>query len=368
MVAKKILKAFSFAAEAKTGAFFTVRGVLNSVVHLAIFLLGGISPGFAQTNVITNFEFMWDESRPYTILDKVRFSNGQFIQIAEGKVTGQAYLQPMREECEYKRLEVRNGASGSLQYISGACDGVVHIRAAYPDEKNAKLAIVTTNCGGTMCHSWNDHFIVFLGETGIRVTRVGSSFYGPKHKMTKYGFGFDGQRLNRSSVINFYDGTENELGDLVPSTRVFVKQGSYVDTRFGKKYLQFVGEHPDLVLGDEQVRAALVQKIKPEKFRAFRASMSGPGSSSVHNGRFLVMNACMKSNCPWEFGSVVLDGFTGALHILRFVPDENIFDHASSIPPKEEVDGYWLSEIDTQQKFQLSIKGSRVKAIKHLTR
>lgn len=257
---------------------------------------------------------------------------------------------------------MRNGNSGSLQYISGACDGIVHIRAAYPDEKNAKLAIVTTNCGGTMCSTWNDHYVVFLADSGIRVIRVGTSFYGPKNKMTKYGFAFDGQRLSRSSVINFYDGTENSLGDLLPSTRVFVKQGSYVDIRFDKRFLQFVGEHPDTVLGDEQLRASIVQKIKPERFRAFRAAMSGPGSSYVHNGRFLVMNGCMKSNCPWEFGAVVLDGFTGVLNIMRFAPDENVFDHASSGILKSDVDGYWLSEIDTQQKYDLSIEGGRLRA------
>ncbi len=342
------------------GAFFLMKKVWG--LPVAFLLLGFIASAHAQPNGGPNSEFMWDESQPYTVLDKVRFSNGQFIQVAEGKVTGQSYIQPVREECEYKRLEVRNGNSGSLQYISGACDGIVHIRAAYPDEKNAKLAIVTTNCGGTMCSTWNDHYIVFLADSGIRVTRVGTSFYGPKNKITKYGFSFDGQRLSRSSVINFYDGTENDLGDLLPSTRIFVKQDGYVDVRFDKKFLRFVGEHPDTVLGDEQVRASVVQKIKPERFRAFRTAMSGPGSSHVHNGRFLVMNGCMKSNCPWEFGTVVLDGFTGALNVVRFAPDENVFDHASSVPLKNDVDGVWLGEVDTQQKFRLSIEGGRLRA------
>jgi hypothetical protein len=72
----------------------------------------------------------------------------------------------------------------------------------------------------------------------------------------------------------------------------------------------------------------------------------------------------MKSNCPWEFGAVVLDGFTGALHIMRFAPDENIFEQASSQPIKENVDGNWLSEVDTQQRFRLTIDGGRLRATK----
>lgn len=356
-VIKKIIKAGST-------ALFSMKGIVKSVALLPLLCLVSVPSGIAQTKDSASFEFSWDEDRPYTTLDKVRFANGQFIQVAEDKLTEKTYLRPMRDECEYRRLEVRNSSSGSLQYVSDACDGIVHIRAAYPNINNAKLAIVTTNCGGSMCSSWNDHFVVFLGESGVKVTRVGSSFYGPKNKRTKYGFGFDGKQLSRSSITNFYDGTENNLGDLVPSTRVFVNQEGYVDTRFNKKFLWLVGEHPDTAMGDEQARSVIVQKIQPERFRDFRAAMSGPGWSSVHNGRFIVMNACMKSNCHLEFGSVVIDGFTGAMHILRFSPEDNIFDQASSIPLKKEVDGRWLSEVDTRQKIQLSIEDGRLRATK----
>lgn len=306
-------------------------------------------------------DFTWDESQPYKIIDRVRFANGDFIQVAEGKVTGQT----VKDQCEFKRLEVRSGSSGSLQYITDACDSLVHIRAAYPDQKNAKLAIVTTNCGGTICSNWSDHFIVFLGEPGIRVVRVGTSHNGPKNKITKYDFGFDGPRLSRSTVSNFYDGSENNLGDLIPSTRLFIRQGQYIDRRFDKKYLKFVGEHPDEVLGDADVRGNIVGKMKPEKFRSFRAAMSGPGSSSIANGRFLVMNACMKSNCPFEFGSVVLDGFTGALHVMRFNPNENLVEHVSSKPLDPDLDSTWLDEVDTQYKFRLSIENGRLRAVKN---
>jgi len=305
--------------------------------------------------------FAWNEEQEYQLLEKVKFTNGDFIQVAEGEL--QNYK--LREECKNKRLEVKRESTNSLLYVSGACDGMVHIRAAYPTPKNAKLAVVTTNCGGTACNTWNEHFIVFIGDSGIQVVKVGSSFYGPKNKRTQYEFIFSGQRLVGSTAQNFYDGTENDLGDLVPSTRMFIQQGAFVDLRFEKRFLAFIGEHPDSVLGDAQTRSELVEKIKPDQFRAFRAAMSGPGSSSVFNGRFLVMNACMKSNCPYEFGSVVLDGFTGTLHVMRFNPDDNHFDYASTKKLNEAVDGPWLEEIDTQDRYSLRIKSGRLQAIKN---
>ena len=318
-----------------------------------------ISPtNHAQKLTGTTFEFSWDEGQPYKTIEKVKFANGDFIQVAEGKTNRQF----IKEICEYKRLEVRRGTTGAVQYTSDACDSVVHIRAAYPDTKNAKLAIVTTNCGGTMCRAWNDYFVVFLNEAGIRVTRLGTGFYGTRNKQTKYQFSFNGQKLSQSLISNFYDGKENNLGDLIASTRYFIPQGEYVDTRLNKKYLKFVGQHPEVVLSDIHVREKLVSKIQPERFRAIRAALSGPGVSSISNGRFIVMNACMRSNCTYEFGAVVLDGFTGALHAIRFNPDEQLVEHVSTEPLDPNVDGIWLSEIDTQQRFDLSIEHGRIRA------
>ena len=329
------------------------------LIFLAIFGLS--SSVHAEAPIAKKSDFTWNDNQEYKIFDKVRFVNGDFIEVAEGKVSGQR----LKENCELKRLEVKREAPRSLLFISNACDAIVHIRAAYPDAKNAKLAVVTTNCGGTICHGYSDHFIVFMGDSGINIARIGTSFIGPKNKPTKYEFGFDGQRLSNALVSNFYDGSENELGDLIASTRVFIKQGDFVDLRFNKKFLNLVGEHPDVAMGDRDVRSLLVSTIKPERFRSFRSAMSGPGSSSVHNGRFLVMNACMKSNCPFEFGSVVIDGFTGAMHVLRFSPDENIFDQASSHSVNEKIDADWLDAIDTQEKYQLSIKNGRIRAKKN---
>lgn len=334
---------------------------IYTAISIAIGFAAFVAHAQVQKTPPNSVEFTWSEDQDYKIVDKVRFANGDLIQVAEGKL--QNYK--LREVCEYKRLEVKRESTNSLLYVSGACDGIVHIRAAYPNPKNAKLAIVTTNCGGTACNTWNEHFIVFIGDSGTRVVKVGSSFYGPKNKRTQYEFNFNGQRLVGSMVRNFYDGTENDLGDLVPSTRMFIQQGAFVDLRFEKRFLSFVGEHPDTVLGDAQVRAELVQKMKPDRFRAFRAAMSGPGSSSVFNGRFLVMNACMKSNCPYEFGSVVLDGFTGALHVMRFNPDDNYFDYASTRTLNEQIDGPWLEEIDTQERYRLSLKSGRLHAVKN---
>jgi hypothetical protein len=310
---------------------------------------------------IFDVDFEWSPHNDFKFVDKVVFANGDLIEVAEGASPG----VKLDYACEIKRVEVREKKTNQLKFVSPACDGIVFIQAAYPSLENAKLAIVTTNCGGTMCSSWSDHFVFYLGQdNSMRVANLGSSYYSPKDKPTTYKFGFEGPRLNKAVVENFFDGDENSLGDKLSSTRVFHEEAGFVDLKFRKEFYKFIGDHPDAVLGDANARSGLIKNITPEVYKSFRASMSGPGYSSVVRGRYLVMNACMKSNCPWEFGSVILDGFDGSMHIVRFSPDQNIFDYASSSKSLREDDSYWLDAIATPDGFRLYIESGALRLIK----
>lgn len=321
-----------------------------------------VKPDLSSDGLQTfDVDFNWSPHDDFKFVDKVVFANGDLIEVAEGESPG----IKLDYACEIKRVEVREKKTNQLKFVSPACDGIVFIQAAYPSLENAKLAIVTTNCGGTMCSSWSDHFVFYLGQdNSMRVANLGSSYYSPKDKPTTYKFGFEGPRLTKAVVENFFDGDENSLGDKLSSTRVFVEEAGFVDLEFRKEFYKFIGNHPEAVLGDENARANLIKNITPEVYKSFRASMSGPGYSSVVKGRYLVMNACMKSNCPWEFGSVVLDGFDGSMHVVRFSPDQNICDFASSNKSLREDDSYWLDAIVAPEGFRLYIESGALRLIK----
>ncbi len=338
---------------------------MTSVTRKALCLLVGLLAGFtatvhAQTNPTITFDFTWNNQQAGASLSRVRFASGDFIQVATGKLPGRA----LNDTCEYKRLEVRDGTSGYLKLVGEICDDIVNIEAVYPDAKNAKVALVTANCSGTICNEWSEYYVIFLGQYGIQIAQVGIGFFGPKGRPTQYDFAFDGQRLSRARIRNLYDGSKNALGDLLPSTRTFGPHREFIDIRFKPELAKFIGEHPDTVLGDAAARARLVKEIKPDRFRAFRDSMSGPGTSTVRDGRFLVLNACQKSNCPNVFGSVVLDGFTGNLHLMRFATDDGFFDYAAATPFNPAIDSAWLDHVDTQDRFQLKVEAGRLRATK----
>jgi hypothetical protein len=302
-------------------------------------------------------DFSWDSKEKYRSVEKVRFENGEFAIVVSDQKLPQ--YQRVKEACAYKRLEI--GKEGN-RFVTDACDGHVNIRAAFPSATNAKVAIVETNCGGSMCNSFNDVYVVFFTTDGLRITKIGTSFYGPKDKPTTYEFWFDGKKIKRSVIRNFYDGKENNLGDLLPSTRNFVTSGAYIDSRFQKEYEPLIGEHPDSFMGNSSARLRILKFVKPEEFREYRNAMSGPGSSSVTNGRFIVMNACMAHNCNDVFASVVIDGFTGHTQLLRFEKSKSFFASVSTQDLDSGVNDVWLEDVDTQGFVQISIKAGKLVA------
>ncbi len=312
----------------------------------------------AQTPRTAKPDFIWTQASPGVFLEAVRFANGDLAQVARGPVPGRA----LPGACDIARLEIRGGRTSELLSLTHACDSYVHMVAAHPSATQARVAIVATNCGGTACHGYNDYFVLYLAKGAIRVARVGTGFDGPKGKPLAFSFGFQGDDLVRSTLSPFYGGERNPLDDLLPSTRQWdAVSGEFVDTRFRAGWRPFLGEHPEAVLADTQARAPIVKRIKPEQFRQFRAAMSGPGESRLVNGRYLVMNACMKSNCPYQFGAVVVDGFTGDLQVMRFNPEDKLHAHVGTRALDPRTDYAWLEAVDTQDVIRLSIEAGALK-------
>ena len=312
----------------------------------------------AQTPRAAKPDFTGTQTAPGLFLEAVRFANGDLAQVARGPLPGRA----LPGACDIARLEIRRGRSGDLLSLPPACDAQVYMVAAHPSTTQAQVAIVATNCGGTACQGYNDYFVLYLAKGSIRVARVGTGFDGPKGKPMVFAFGFQGDDLVRSTLSPFYGGERNPLDDLLPATRQWdVASGEYVDTRFRAAWRPFLGEHPEAVLADAQARAPIVKRMKPEQFRQLRAAMSGPGESRLVSGRYLVMNACMKSNCPYQFGAVVVDGFTGDLQVMRFNPEDKLHAHVGTRALDPRTDYAWLEAVDTQDVIRLSIEAGALK-------
>jgi len=292
----------------------------------------------AQSQPKTDFSWSPDAGE-YVSHDKVVFANG--AEIRSFRSDQKPILGCDMSGVAYKL------ASSQTFYTTDICDSVAHINAAWPSVTNAKVAIVSTNCGGSICHSYSDYFVVLIDGSSIKVLQVGTGHAGPRGKLTKFSFAFNGNEVKSSTITNLYSGTENNLGDLVGSKRTLLKGKGYAADAFKPQYIELVGEHPERFMENETLRAALVAKTGPANFRSLRTSLSGPGSSKLLDGRFVLMQACQKSFCDSSWGAVVIDGFTGDAISLELEKDSTKVVHFSTRPLNEELDSSWIYQIDT---------------------
>lgn len=325
-------------------------GALARMACALLFAAGTLftQPTLAQSTAAPKPDFTWSPNvGEYVAHDKVTFTNG-------------AEIKPFRMDanpqfgCEYGGIAYRPATSQTYNG-AGPCDAYAHINAAWPSVNNAKVAIVSTNCGGTICHSYNDYFVILPAGQSIRVLQIGTGHTGPRKKPTTFSFTFSGNELKSSVITNFYSGAENELGDLIPSKRTLLKGKGYFQDAFKPEFIDLVGEHPERFLEDDTLRAGLVAKMGPSNFRILRSVLSGPGSSQVLGGRFVVMEACQKSNCAFVWGAVVVDGLTGDAAAVIMEDTSTKVAQYSTRPLKADVDSVWVEKLDAGDKRFLSL-------------
>ncbi len=68
----------------------------------------------------------------------------------------------------------------------------------------------------------------------------------------------------------------------------------------------------------------------------------------------------MKHNCTFEYGSIILDGFTGELQAMQFNPAEKTFAFYTSRPLVDSKDYLWLDAVETNNKFTLRINDKKL--------
>lgn len=308
----------------------------------------------AQSTAAPKPDFTWSPNvGEYVAHDTVTFANG-----AEIKTFGMGTSPQFG--CDSNGIAYRSANSKSYSG-AGPCDSIAHINAAWPSVNNAKVAIVSTNCGGTICHGYSDYFVILPAGQAIRVLQIGTGHNGPRKKPTTFSFTFSGNELKSSVITNFYSGVENELGDLIPSRRTLLKGKGYFQDNFKPELIDLVGEHPERFLEDDTLRAGLVAKMGPSNFRILRSVLSGPGSSQVLSGRFVVMEGCQKSNCAFVWGAVVVDGLTGDAAAVIMEDSSTRVAQYSTRPLKADVDSVWIEKLDAGEKRFLSLEKGVIK-------
>lgn len=213
----------------------------------------------------------------------------------------EALIQSKDPEDGYGEAILMEMESGS-RIKTEVLNDYASLRAGYTDLRSAKYAVISSNCGGTMC-SWTDLYFAYLHEDRIVINKIGS--------VTTKNFKLEIDSSTNKVVAFGVDSGTNAYGDLTTETRYLIPGRGFTGPGFKKEYEKFAMEHPDKFLGDSKLREPLAKVIGLDNFKGLRGAMSGPGETKIDDGRFLAMSACMAHACPSANGAILVDATNG---------------------------------------------------------
>lgn len=245
-------------------------------------------------------QFSYKSNHKIPDIEKILFSNGDELKIEKDKKTLMQQTIAMTKNNQ------------TLYGLNHVKDGNVVIKAAYPNAKNAKVAIVEANCGGSMCAT-NDVYIAYLYGDKLNINFVGNAYssdFQINMEITNSG----GVKVNAINVPLY---AWDKYGDMVKGIKELINGKGVISSDFKKNYLKIVNEHPEVFFSSENLREPLARKIGFDNFREIRSYMSGPSDSKIYkNGRMIILDGCMAHSCPNYKATVLVDASTDKFWVI----------------------------------------------------
>lgn len=208
-------------------------------------------------------------------------------------------------------------------------EGIVSIEAAYPNSRSASAAIVTSNCGGTMCP---DSSVYLITVTGNNLQKALVSSSG--------GFSLNiliNGNLVKATAKNVHSGSD-KYGSSIRRTHEFLpEQNVFVDSEMQSYYREVAGKHVFYLFEHKLARERLARLVGLDFFRQLRTSMAVGTDSEVIDGRYIVFNACQAHACPYSSGSVIIDGIDDNVWFVQLI-DRQFKSGGTKEMPNDE---YW---------------------------
>lgn len=141
--------------------------------------------------------FLWSfPSKDWTRdIGSVTFFTGHEASRAEGKRPGS------RDNCDGRKIVVKSPRS-ERAYEMGPCDDHVNIVAAFPNKDAARVAVVQSQCGGSICVG-SSFFVFYIHEGELVSSSIDYALPRvSKKRLFGITFELEGNELKRSETRN----------------------------------------------------------------------------------------------------------------------------------------------------------------------
>jgi hypothetical protein len=304
--------------------------------YLALFLCFYLCQAHAQ-----KFEYKSDFNSPS--LEVVNFSTGDTIKV-----------EKKNPKTMMSSLEVLDKNKKIIYGLKKISEAHVNIKAAYPDAKKAHVAVVETNCGGNSCGT-EGVYVVYIFENKLHIDFIGDVY----RRDFLLRVDLTSNTNPKITALNVLENKFDKYGDMIKGTRELINGKGSIASTFNRDWLKLVGEHPERYFEDKVRREPLAQKINFENFREVRNFMSGPGITSIQDGKYLIMTGCMAHMCPDYYAAILVDATNSKEWVLWVDSGKKIIKFGTTDKWSDDIAYKLIREINDNNSLTIAYSNSK---------
>ncbi len=281
----------------------------------------------------------------------VTFTNGIKIKVQESKES--------RQEIVSYLPSGRKGASYGMDSL--------RIIRAYPDDKNASLAIVEKSCIGSACMA-SSYVVYYIRDgklRGVHLDRQESAPAGEPFDVDKLSVVINDDNVKSLCAEGIIDGEDtDEVGDLIKTTKCISPQDKLIDINVKQEYEPYVNVDLIDLVNDKNLRQPILDALGAPTFKLIRDEfLKGKlfSGGSFEDGRFIMKSVESYINSTKLF--FVMDATDGDFFFLGINEDANKMLFRSNIADVKwtskgfntwrEILQRWMSGQDTRYSIKL---------------
>jgi hypothetical protein len=267
-------------------------------------------------------------------IDTVTFFNGDFIKVQKNEESGMSKVVAFDKNKK------------QIYGLNEISEGYIYLKEAYPNTKNSQVAIIETNCGGTIC-TWNGVYVAYIYKNKLNFDFIGDAI--DKDFAVNVDIGVKNSPM--ISAIGVSEKVWNKYGDTIKGNRELVNGKGAISNSFNRDWLRFVGEHPEKFFMDKLKRESLAQKINFENFKELRSYLSGPATTYIKDGKYILMTGCMAHMCPNFYASILTDTTNSKQWALWIDADSKIAKYGTNDKWTNDIANILIGQISDEENI-----------------
>ena len=273
------------------------------VIFVGYFLIS-FNVAFAQS-----FTFK-ENSKKNENVEFVKFTNGESIKNLKNSADP-------KEIWGYKIgvFDSKNKA----KYVSDPIQNdIVSIEAAYPNAKEALVAVISSGSSGSCC-PFKTYYVAYISKNQLFVNELNTSMTGD----IQINVNINRRVLVGIEAQNVSESSENKYGDRIKGTRSLVLEKGFIKKEFKRKFIELVGVHPEDFFSHKLHREKLADALGFDNFKKLRRFMTVASDSELEDGQFIVFSGMLPHSGGSQSGAVVIDAINEQYWSFWFDEESN---------------------------------------------